>query len=176
MLTNKKSCWVGGLCHCPVHGPRTHNKFYKEVNWKKTKRYYWRRRYYLLFSIWFLRPYTFSWRGVVEKDNFGTKQQLAIPPTASSQLFRLRWSNSIKLLSSAPLETAVGKVRRLIIFFSFPLLISVIRASHAVIRNPSCLQDKHQCFLSIYLSIYLWSWAVVDFCYFALKFHFLEVG
>lgn len=122
VLTNKKSCWVGGLCHCPVHGPRTHNKFYKEVNWKKTKRYYWRRRYYLLFSIWFLRPYTFSWRGVVEKDNFGTKQQLAIPPTASSQLFRLRWSNSIKLLSSAPLETAVGKVRRLIIFFSFPLV------------------------------------------------------
>ncbi|CAL8998309.1 unnamed protein product [Prunus brigantina] len=41
-------------------------------------------------------------------DNFGTKQQLAIPPTASSQLFRLRWSNSIKLLSSAPLETAVA--------------------------------------------------------------------
>ncbi|KAI5356468.1 hypothetical protein L3X38_009364 [Prunus dulcis] len=53
-------------------------------------------------------PYTFSWRGVVEKDNFGTKQQPAIPPTASSQLFRLRWSNSIKLLSSAPLETAVA--------------------------------------------------------------------
>ncbi|KAL6297721.1 hypothetical protein ACE6H2_005863 [Prunus campanulata] len=67
-----------------------------------------RRRYIFLFSIWFLRHYTFSWRGLVEKDNFGTKQQPAIPPTASSQLFRLQWSNSIKLLSSAPLETAVG--------------------------------------------------------------------